>query len=755
MSTPKFAAVAGLAAVAAIVAVFAQTSEGPAFPGAEGFGARTPGGRGGRVIAVTSLDDSGPGTLREACNTKGPRIIVFRVSGIIDLKTPIVVDEPFATVAGQTAPGEGICLRGNEFKVRTHDVIVRFLRSRPGDISGNEVDAMGVMNGGRNVVFDHCSANWSVDECLSPSGDVANVTIQWCLIGEALNKSVHSKGAHGYGSLVRATGGLTLHHNLWLHNIARNPRLGDNYGRPPYPTFDVRNNVMYDWGGTASGLTGDELSTNYVNNYLRPGPSSSPRPPIVLAPTARVKYFVEGTVVEGHPEYSSDPAAMFTPAEAGGRKLFTLVQKPFETPAVTTTSAETAYEDVLAHVGAVCPSRDEVDRRLIREVRTRTGRIIDSQKDVGGWPVYRAAAPPKDSDTDGIPDDWETAHNLTPDDPKDGPVNIETYLNETAQRCIEDSRRASAPQTIKPGEIWPDDRGRHIQAHGGGILKLDDTYYWFGEERAQGLDPSRRYVSCYSSRDLAHWTFRNDVLKLADPENFGPGWVLERPKVFYNAKTRQYVMYMHIDGRTSEGNYKIARVGVAVSDSVDGDYRYLRSFRPLGHESRDIGQFVDDDGTAYLIFEDRPFGFRIARLSHDYLNVEKEMSLIPEHMEGGAIVHYDGLYYAIGSALTGWNPNPNKYATARSLEGPWSEFKDIAPPEAKTYGSQSTMMLKVVGTKATTVIFMGDIWKPRTQWDSRYLWMPLQIGGGNLWLPEPREWTLNVATGEAVIKSAN
>ena len=195
-------------------------------------------------------------------------------------------------------------------------------------------------------------------------------------------------------------------------------------------------------------------------------------------------------------------------------------------------------------------------------------------------------------------------------------------------------------------------------------------------------------------------------------------------------------------------------MGVATCDTVDGDYKYLKSFRPLGRESRDIGQFIDDDGSAYLIFEDRPAkGFHIARLSDDYLTVEKDVCLIRAPLEGGAVVHYKGLYYAIGSALTGWNPNPNKYATATSLEGPWSEFKDIAPPETNTYGSQSTMMLKVVGTKTTTVIFMGDMWKPRTQWDSRYLWMPLEIGDGKLWLPEPKEWTLDVETGEAVIQA--
>lgn len=312
---------------------------------------------------------------------------------------------------------------------------------------------------------------------------------------------------------------------------------------------------------------------------------------------------------------------------------------------------------------------------------------------------------------------------------------------------------AALATNVRPGEIWPDNRGQHVQAHGGGIIKQNGVYYWFGEDRSKGLDPLRRYVSCYSSTDLVHWTFRNQVLKQADPENFGPTFVLERPKVFYNAKTKKYVMYMHIDGPEpgKQGNYHLARVGVAVSDTVDGDYRYVKSFRPLGHESRDIGQFIDDDGTPYLIFEDRPYGFRVAALSADYMNVEKQVCLIPLHLEGGAVVHYEGLYYAIGSGLTGWNPNPNKYATAKSLSGPWSEFKDIAPPETNTYNSQSTMMIKVVGTKATTVIYMGDQWKPDAQWDSRYLWMPLEIGNGKLWLPSPQPWTLDIKTGVSKI----
>jgi hypothetical protein len=224
---------------------------------------------------------------------------------------------------------------------------------------------------------------------------------------------------------------------------------------------------------------------------------------------------------------------------------------------------------------------------------------------------------------------------------------------------------------------------------------------------------------------------------------------VERPKVYYNRKTGMYVMYLHVDGPEAgkKGDYNIARVGVAVCATVDGNYRYLRSFRPLGHESRDIGQFVDDDGTAYLIFEDRPFGFRIGKLSDDYLSVEKEVCLVREHLEGGAIVHYGGLYYVVGSQLTGWSPNPNKYAVAERLGGPWSSFRDIAPPATNTYGAQSGFLLKITGSAGTTVIFAGDVWKPDALWDSRYLWMPLDIGHGKMTLPPPKPWRPDLATG--------
>jgi pectate lyase len=414
--------------VAAACSIQAATR---AFPGADGFGADTPGGRGGKVLFVRNLNDAGPGSLREAVSTPGPRIVVFRVSGLITLQSPLKITEPYITIAGQTAPGDGICLRANEVNVLTHDVVVRYLRFRPGDISPGEVDGLDVMHGAHHVVIDHCSNTWSIDENLSPSGDIHDVTVQWCLIAEGLNRSIHKKGAHGYGSLVRAIGGLTLHHNLWAHNDSRNPRLGDNYSHPPYPVFDVRNNVMYDYGHTCSGLTGDHLSANYVANYVRPGPSSVPgHGVIVLSPTAAVTYYVKGNVVEGRPEWTANNLLLFD------KKLFTTVEKPFEAPPVHTTTAEQAFRDVAAGVGATLPRRDAVDQRILAEMRDHSGSVIDSQWEVGGWPEYHSARPPVDSDLDGIPDAWEKAHGLDPQDATDaaktgagGYTNLEIYLN--------------------------------------------------------------------------------------------------------------------------------------------------------------------------------------------------------------------------------------------------------------------------------------------------------------------------------------
>ena len=357
-------------------------------PAPAGFGAATRGGAGGAALAVTTLPTAAPAAFAPPPSPPARDPIRFEVAGLITLSAPLVIREPFVTIDGSTAPGGGVCIRGDEVSIRTHDVIVRHLRFRPGDIAGREVDALNVMDDSHHVLIDHVSASWAVDENLSASGGIHDVTIQWSIIAEGLNRSVHSKGAHGYGSLVRAVGGVTLHHNLWAHNDSRNPRLGDNYGKGPYPVFDVRNNVIYDFGAIASGMTGDRLSANYVNNYIRPGPSSrGARGVIVLTDTAQASFYVEGNVIDGRD--GTTDRALFDRTELEGRPLVTLVDRPFPAPPVPTTAAAVALKEVLAGAGATRPRRDEVDTRLVREVEQRGGRIIDSQKDVGGWAGYR------------------------------------------------------------------------------------------------------------------------------------------------------------------------------------------------------------------------------------------------------------------------------------------------------------------------------------------------------------------------------
>ena len=420
----------------------------PAFPGAEGFGSTTPGGRGGKVMFVTNVNDSGPGSLRAACEAEGPRIVIFRVSGLISLASQIVVKNPYLTVAGQTAPGDGVCLRNFTFNIATHDVVVRYLRSRLGDLSGQEADSITLLSGAHDVVVDHCSATWSIDESLSLAGNVSNVTVQWCLIGNALNHSKHAKGDHGYGSLSRANGPVSWHHNLWAHNNSRNPRLGDNYGRPPFPTFDVRNNVMYDYGEICSGLTQGVLKVNYVANYIRPGPNSKARTPIHVGAPSELSFYIRDNVFEGNTAQTADNSQFFDPIVIDGKRQVETVVQPFAAPVVRTSSASDAYVAVLATVGASLPHRDSVDAQIISDVRGGKGLIIDSQQQVGGWPELKSTSPPADSDDDGMPDAWERRHGLNPRDPSDGPAdkdkdgytNLEEYLNGTDPNKYVESR---------------------------------------------------------------------------------------------------------------------------------------------------------------------------------------------------------------------------------------------------------------------------------------------------------------------------
>lgn len=420
----------------------------PAFPGAEGFGATTPGGRGGKVHVVTTLDDAGPGSFRAACEASGPRIVVFAVAGTIELKRPITVREPYLTIAAQTAPGDGICLRGYTFAVATHDVVVRYLRGRLGDETKQTADSIDLHNGSRNCVLDHCSATWSVDEALSLSGDVANCTVQWCLIGEALAQSGHKKGSHGYGTLARANGPVTFHHNLWIHNDGRNPRLGDNYGKPPFPTFDVRNNVIYNYGGAATGLVQGNFGANYVANLIIPGPSTRGKWPISIGEPSDLRFFIRDNIFEGNAAFTADNSLFFNVTEIKGKRQVQTVAEPFPAPTVRTVPARELLDVVLPDVGASRPARDPVDARLVAHVRNRNGAMINSQADVGGWPGLKSAPAPADTDRDGMPDAWETRHGLNPrddadavgDGDKDGYTNIEEFINGTDPREFVDYR---------------------------------------------------------------------------------------------------------------------------------------------------------------------------------------------------------------------------------------------------------------------------------------------------------------------------
>ena len=273
----------------------------PAFPGAEGFGSTTPGGRGGKVMFVTNVNDSGPGSLRAACEAEGPRIVLFRVSGLISLVAPIVVKNPYLTVAGQTAPGDGVCLRNFTFNIATHDVVVRYLRSRLGDLSGQEADSITLLSGAHDVVVDHCSATWSIDESLSLAGNVSNVTVQWCLIGNALNHSKHSKGDHGYGSLSRANGPATWHHNLWGHPFY--PDAPAQSAQIPMIIGNTHDETRAFLGGDAGNFT---LTWEQLAEKLIPNMRVDIQPEVVIAEYRRL-----------YPHYS--PSDVFFAATTAGR----------------------------------------------------------------------------------------------------------------------------------------------------------------------------------------------------------------------------------------------------------------------------------------------------------------------------------------------------------------------------------------------------------------------------------------------------
>ncbi len=405
----------------------------PAFPGAEGFGANATGGRGKPVVQVTNLDDSGPGSFREALKG-GDRTIVFTVSGTIDLKSRLELNSPNVTIAGQTAPGDGICLRGYQLMIKnTNNIIVRFIRSRPGDINKIETDALTLWNVQKAIV-DHCSLSWSTDSVSDVVKGSRDVTIQWSIISEPLNLSVHAKGVHGYGT---GWGYGSYHHNLIAHCESRSPRLGAD---PTRGMIDFRNNVVYNWGNGWS-YGGENSDIDFVGNYFKPGPSSKRRDALFNAWRSNTRIFLSGNVMEGNEEVSKDNLKGLITEGSVWKVPVDLKHVPvgmsFEGAPIATDSAQDAYEKVLKYAGCVLPNRDAVDSRIVSDVTNGTGSTINTQTDIGGWPELKSAAAPSDKDKDGIPDEWETKNGLNPDDasdaakvPEGGYSKLEEYLNE-------------------------------------------------------------------------------------------------------------------------------------------------------------------------------------------------------------------------------------------------------------------------------------------------------------------------------------
>ncbi len=412
----------------------------PAFPGAEGAGANASGGRGGDVYYVTTLANTGAGSLRNGISgaPAGGRTILFKVSGNIVLTSTLTINKPNLTIAGQSAPGDGICLQNYSFNINANNIVLRHIRTRLGTNALQEADAMWI-NGGTNIVVDHVSASWSVDEVLSASRAVANLTVQNCFITEALNNAIHDKGSHGYGGILSSDNWTTYSYlrNLYAHNRSRNPRIGSSQDplNPNTLRLDFRNNVIYNYGDRAGYTAGDPESceVNYVNNYCIKGPSSTYN--YILnggGPTTQV--YQSGNFID------LNLNGLLDGADTGwGMFAGTYIQfgTPFSVPAAPTESAPVAYQRVVALSGAMPWRRDSTDQRIAGTVRQQNGMIIDAVSQVGTWPTLATITAPTDTDNDGMPDYWELANGLNPNLATDrnitntltGYTRLEDYLN--------------------------------------------------------------------------------------------------------------------------------------------------------------------------------------------------------------------------------------------------------------------------------------------------------------------------------------
>ncbi len=455
--------------IALIVNVISSKAQQLAFPEAEGFGKYATGGRGGQVLKVTNLNDSGEGSLRWAINQNFPRIIVFEVSGTIYLKSRLKINIGNLTIAGQTAPGHGITLAHYNFYVEAENVIIRHIRSRLSAAAGQQEDAFNCISC-NNVIIDHCSFSWSVDEVASMYLN-KNFTLQNCIIAESFHNSIHEKGAHGYGGIWGGDSA-SFHHNLIMHNNSRNPRFhGARWASNWTEHVDFRNNVIYNWasnsiyGGEPSEIDGSPVYINMVNNYYKYGPatSSSIRDRILDPDPDPIfgygKYYIDGNYVYGSTAVTNDNWL-------GVDNITTLIKDSIKSDTLfaydisTIHTAEEAYNYVLQNAGACIPFRDTVDRRLLWEVANDTALfgglngahtgIVDNLNDVGGFPELFSDWALADTDTDGIPDFWEIENGLDPNNPEDNQTIIEGKSYPAIEEYLNSIVASNSPFMLPP-----------------------------------------------------------------------------------------------------------------------------------------------------------------------------------------------------------------------------------------------------------------------------------------------------------------
>jgi hypothetical protein len=453
----------------------------PAFPGAEGFGSNTPGGRGGQVYEVTNLSDSGSGSFRACAEASGPRICVFRTGGTITVNSRVEISNPYITIAGQTAPGDGITIRAGSgvdpLRITTHDVVIRYIRSRSGR-TGTVANkrALTITSGAYNVVIDHVSLSWATDETLILWYDIHDITIQWSIISEAL---VSDDGC-GKGPLLGSGGSrnYSFHHNLVAHNCQRSPNINTS------GVVDAVNNVIYN-GRNLNYITRvisdytDSIPVNVVGNYFKPGPSTQGNSHFV-AVAGNAELFLKGNRAPNRPDDLKDEAyGVLRSGDEGN-----LISNRHPAPKITETSADEAYNAVLAIAGSSLPGRDAVDIRVVNDVINGTGRVnINDPSEVGGWPVLNPGTPPTDSDHDGMPNDWENQYSFNPNSSSDGNqdydgdgyTNIEEYLNGTNPR----SGEPIPTNTPTPGTGVPGD------ANGDDVVDVQDYFYWINNYNTQ------------------------------------------------------------------------------------------------------------------------------------------------------------------------------------------------------------------------------------------------------------------------------